>query len=105
MVAVVENTLPLPPPATGMLVHVPDAPDLWAQVDWAIDHEWATTVEDVLRRRTSLALRGLASYGIDSEVERFIDVVQRIGVQPFKEQVYGKADQRPPRSRRDAAVA
>jgi sulfite reductase (NADPH) hemoprotein beta-component len=41
----------------------------------------------------------------DSEVERFIDVVQRIGVQPFKEQVYGKADQRPPRSQRDAAVA
>jgi len=41
----------------------------------------------------------------DSEVERFIDVVQRIGVQPFKEKVYDKADQRSPRSRRDAAVA
>jgi len=41
----------------------------------------------------------------DSEAERFIDVVQRIGVAPFKEQVYGKADQRPPRSQRDAAVA
>src|SRR5262249_11680288 len=27
--AVVENTLPLPPPDTGMLVHVPDAPDFW----------------------------------------------------------------------------
>ena len=41
----------------------------------------------------------------DSEVERFIDVVQRIGVEPFKEQVYGKADQRSPRRQRDAAVA
>jgi len=41
----------------------------------------------------------------DSEVERFIDVVQRIGVEPFKEKVYGKADQRSPRRQRDAAVA
>jgi sulfite reductase (NADPH) hemoprotein beta-component len=41
----------------------------------------------------------------DSEVERFIDVVQRIGVEPFKEQVYGKADQRSPRRQRNAAVA
>jgi hypothetical protein len=31
--------------------------------------------------------------------------VQRIGIAPFKEQVYGKADQRPTRSQRDAAVA
>ena len=37
--------------------------------------------------------------------ERFIDVVQRIGVEPFKEQVYGKADQRSPRRQRNAAVA
>jgi sulfite reductase (NADPH) hemoprotein beta-component len=41
----------------------------------------------------------------DSEVERFIEVVQRIGVEPFKEKVYGKADQRSPRRQRDAAVA
>jgi sulfite reductase (NADPH) hemoprotein beta-component len=41
----------------------------------------------------------------DSEVERFVDVVQRIGVEPFKEQVYGKADQRSARRQRDAAVA
>ena len=31
----------------------------------------------------------------DSEAERFIDVVQRIGIQPFKESVYGHPDQRP----------
>ncbi len=30
----------------------------------------------------------------DSEVERFVDVVHRIGVEPFKESVYGNADQR-----------
>jgi glycerol-3-phosphate dehydrogenase len=37
----------------------PKAPDLWAQVDHAVEREWALTVEDVTRRRTSLALRGL----------------------------------------------
>ena len=41
----------------------------------------------------------------DSEVERFIDVVQRIGVAPFKERVYGKADHRSPRREHNAAVA
>jgi sulfite reductase (NADPH) hemoprotein beta-component len=30
----------------------------------------------------------------DSDAERFIDVVHRIGVEPFKESVYGNADQR-----------
>ena len=30
----------------------------------------------------------------DSEAERFVDVVHRIGVEPFKESVYGNADQR-----------
>jgi len=41
----------------------------------------------------------------DSDVERFIDVVQRIGVQPFKEKVYGKADHRSPSRQRDAVLA
>ena len=35
-------------------------PDVWGQVHHAIDHEWACTVEDVVRRRTTLAIRGLA---------------------------------------------
>ena len=39
----------------------------------------------------------------DSEAERFIDVVQRIGIEPFKERVYGKPDQRTPR--RDGQLA
>jgi sulfite reductase (NADPH) hemoprotein beta-component len=41
----------------------------------------------------------------DSEVERFIDTVQRIGVEPFKEKVYGKADQRAPRRAREPVLA
>ena len=34
----------------------------------------------------------------DSDAERFVDVVHRIGIQPFKERVYGHPDQRAPRS-------
>jgi sulfite reductase (NADPH) hemoprotein beta-component len=41
----------------------------------------------------------------DSEAERFIDTVQRIGVEPFKEKVYGKADHRSPRRQQEPALA
>lgn len=37
----------------------PDAPDIAAQVVYAREREWACTEEDVLARRTTLALRGL----------------------------------------------
>jgi glycerol-3-phosphate dehydrogenase len=39
----------------------PDGPDVWGQVHHAVAHEWACTVEDVVRRRTTLAVRGLAT--------------------------------------------
>ncbi|HKC19511.1 MAG TPA: glycerol-3-phosphate dehydrogenase/oxidase [Candidatus Dormibacteraeota bacterium] len=39
----------------------PDAPVIWAQVYHGIDAEWGHTVEDIVRRRTSLAVRGLAT--------------------------------------------
>jgi glycerol-3-phosphate dehydrogenase len=38
----------------------PDGPDIAAQVGYARTREWACTAEDVFRRRTTLALRGLA---------------------------------------------
>ena len=41
----------------------------------------------------------------DSEAERFVDVVHRIGIEPFKEAVYGSADQRAARRHREPAVA
>ena len=41
----------------------------------------------------------------DSEAERFVDVVHRIGIQPFKERVYGNAHQGTSRSQRESAVA
>jgi sulfite reductase (NADPH) hemoprotein beta-component len=41
----------------------------------------------------------------DSDAERFIDVVHRIGIEPFKERVYGSADQAAARRHRERAVA
>ena len=40
----------------------------------------------------------------ESEVERFVDLVHRIGIEPFKAAVYGNADQRTAR-RREPALA
>ena len=41
----------------------------------------------------------------DSEVERFIDVVRRIGIEPFREQVYGNTDQKRKHRSRQLAAA
>ncbi len=41
----------------------------------------------------------------DSETEKFIDVVRRIGVPPFKEHVYGNPDQKRENSKRQLAAA
>jgi sulfite reductase (NADPH) hemoprotein beta-component len=41
----------------------------------------------------------------DSEAERFIDTVQRLGVEPFKERVYGKPDHRSPRRQQEPVLA
>ena len=45
---------------TGALERIhPQGPDVMAQAAYAIDEEWALTVEDLVRRRTTLSLRGL----------------------------------------------
>jgi sulfite reductase (NADPH) hemoprotein beta-component len=41
----------------------------------------------------------------DSEAERFVDVVHRIGLEPFKESVYGNAHQRAASRSRERALA
>jgi glycerol-3-phosphate dehydrogenase len=48
----------------------PLSPDVWAQAYHAVDREWATTVEDVVRRRTTIAVRGLATPDVRDQVER-----------------------------------
>ncbi|CAM5662125.1 glycerol-3-phosphate dehydrogenase C-terminal domain-containing protein [Streptomyces narbonensis] len=50
----------------------PDAPEIWAQVAYARDHEWAETADDVLRRRTTLTIRGLATDEIRAGVESML---------------------------------
>jgi sulfite reductase (NADPH) hemoprotein beta-component len=57
-------------------------------------------VPDVIERLIACYLKHR-----DSEAERFVDVVHRIGVQPFKEHVYGHAHQGPARSEREPALA
>lgn len=46
----------------------PDAPDVWAQVYYAVGEEWALTADDVLRRRTGLAMRGLDTPAVRKNV-------------------------------------
>ncbi|MGW5057090.1 FAD-dependent oxidoreductase [Streptomyces sp. NPDC004096] len=59
-------------PELGERVH-PDAPEIWAQVVYARDHEWAETVDDVLRRRTTLTIRGLATDEVRGQVQNLLD--------------------------------
>jgi glycerol-3-phosphate dehydrogenase len=46
-----------------------DGPDIAAQAVFAVECEWATSVEDILRRRTTVTLRGLADEGAVARVE------------------------------------
>ncbi|MER6012925.1 glycerol-3-phosphate dehydrogenase/oxidase [Streptomyces bluensis] len=54
-------------PELGKRVH-PEAPEIWAQVVYARDNEWAETADDVLRRRTTLTIRGLDTDDVRGKV-------------------------------------
>ena len=54
-----------------------DGPDVWGQVHFAVDMEWARDVDDVVRRRTTLAVRGLATPEVR---ERIAATLARQGV-------------------------
>ncbi|WP_035845255.1 glycerol-3-phosphate dehydrogenase/oxidase [Kitasatospora azatica] len=58
-------------PTLGEPIH-PDGPDVWAQVAYAADNEWAYTPDDVLRRRTTMTVRGLDTPEIRDEVAQFL---------------------------------
>ncbi len=47
----------------------PDGPDIAAQARYAATHEWAHGADDILRRRTTVALRGLADDDVRTRVE------------------------------------
>ena len=53
----------------------PAAPVVWAQVYHAVAKEWARSVEDVVRRRTSLAVRGLATPEVRERIGRIVDAL------------------------------
>ncbi|HET9116403.1 MAG TPA: glycerol-3-phosphate dehydrogenase/oxidase [Gaiellaceae bacterium] len=50
----------------------PGAPDIAAQALYAVEREWARNPEDILRRRTTLALRGLAGAELTRRVAGLI---------------------------------
>jgi glycerol-3-phosphate dehydrogenase len=58
-------------PALAKRIH-PDGPDVWAQVVYAASDEWAYDVDDVLRRRTTVQVRGLATPEICAEVAKVL---------------------------------
>ena len=54
-----------------------DGPDIAAQAVYARTHEWALGVDDVLRRRTTLALRGLTGDDVVQRVETLLGAAVR----------------------------
>ncbi|MGP3988916.1 FAD-dependent oxidoreductase [Streptomyces sp. 3N207] len=58
-------------PSLGERIH-PDGPEIWAQVVYARDHEWAETVDDVARRRTTLTIRGLDTDEVRNRIEELL---------------------------------
>ncbi|MFD3687597.1 FAD-dependent oxidoreductase [Nocardiopsis sp. NPDC058631] len=58
-------------PDLGARIH-PDGPDIWAQVVFARDREWAVTVDDVLRRRTTVTVRGLDTPEVRRRTEELL---------------------------------
>ena len=52
----------------------PEGPDVWAQVHHAVSEEWALTVDDVVRRRTTLALRGLDTPDVRAGISAVLGV-------------------------------
>jgi glycerol-3-phosphate dehydrogenase len=55
---------------------VPGEPEVEAQVLYARDREWALDAEDVLRRRTTLALRGLVTPELEAKVSRLVGAAE-----------------------------
>ncbi len=51
----------------------PGGPDIWAQVHHAAAEEWATSVEDVVRRRTNLEMRGHATAEIRERIREILE--------------------------------
>ena len=84
----------------------PHGPDIWAQVDFARDEESAVTADDVVARRTTLAVRGLASEAVVDAVRERLGGNGALNPRPDREEAALTAAglSRPPRRPRSAAV-
>jgi glycerol-3-phosphate dehydrogenase len=51
----------------------PGGQDIWAQVEEAVECEWAATVDDVLRGRLSVALRAHDDAAVRDRVARVLE--------------------------------
>lgn len=58
-------------PALARRIH-PDGPDVWAQVVYAATDEWAFDPDDVVRRRTTVEVRGLATAEIRADIGKVL---------------------------------
>ena len=58
-------------PALARRIH-PDGPDVWAQVVYAATDEWAFDSDDVVRRRTTVEVRGLATAEIRADIAKVL---------------------------------
>ncbi|MDQ3670014.1 MAG: glycerol-3-phosphate dehydrogenase/oxidase, partial [Actinomycetota bacterium] len=56
----------------------PEGPDLVAQAVYAVEREWACTAEDILRRRTTVSLRGLAAENVLARVNTLVEERARL---------------------------
>lgn len=66
---------------TGRMDRVhPQGTDVWGQVFHAIDQEWAMTVDDVIRRRTTLQVRGQATPEVREAVGHILASPGRVEV-------------------------
>jgi glycerol-3-phosphate dehydrogenase len=64
-------TLMAADPSLARRIH-PGGPDVWAQVVYAASDEWAFDPDDVLRRRTTVEVRGLATPEIRADVAKVL---------------------------------
>jgi glycerol-3-phosphate dehydrogenase len=60
----------------------PDGPDVWAQVVYAATDAWAFDADDVLLRRTTVGVRGLATPQIRAEVAKLLASTPNSGDSP-----------------------
>ncbi len=57
----------------------PDAPDIAAQAVFAAEEEWATSVDDIVQRRTTLGARGLTGPAVAARVGAVLGASEMIG--------------------------